>query len=290
LDELLLLTTDTPQKGEGDRKFVPGLSRDALGRLASLSPRATELLGQVVEPMLALQPSALGFGGPTMQSSFYPSPGSPLAADEVVRVDRVLAEHGLEPENTRIRKVVVGGEEEGGGGGEVVYEVLVASVNHQPSRDLPSSSSSIRVRLVHGDHSRALGPVVDELAAAAKHGTPDEQQLLALLADALTTGDQNTYRASQAAWVGIRNPRVETSWGFIEPYRDPAGVRGEWQAEVRVLDEAATARMDRFGERAEEFTALLPWAEEGVNNGKGAFEPPTLQIPTFTVLHGMRGC
>jgi dipeptidyl-peptidase-3 len=50
------------------------------------------------------------------------------------------------------------------------------------------------------------------------------------------TGDLHAYRAAQRAWVRDITPRVESVLGFVEPYRDPAGVRGEFEGIVGVVD------------------------------------------------------
>lgn len=81
--------------------------------------------------------------------------------------------------------------------------------------------------------------------------------------------------------------RVENLIGFIELYRDPAGIRSEWEAMIGIADPSETLRLKYSVESSTLFIRQLPWAVEGVNNGKGPFEKKNLfEVPDFTSVHG----
>jgi len=80
--------------------------------------------------------------------------------------------------------------------------------------------------------------------------------------------------------------RVEHLIGFIEPYRDPAGIRSEWEAMIGIADPDEALRLKRLVESSTTIIRQLPWAVEDVNDGKGPFEKSLFEAPDFTSVHG----
>ena len=64
--------------------------------------------------------------------------------------------------------------------------------------------------------------------------------------------------------------------GFIESYRDPAGVRGEWETLLAVVNRATSAKFGALVEAAPALLAALPWGP--------AFEKDAFTKPDFTSL------
>ncbi|KAL9103559.1 MAG: hypothetical protein Q9163_001397 [Psora crenata] len=79
------------------------------------------------------------------------------------------------------------------------------------------------------------------LNEAVKYAASTEQiTLLSDYVESFSTGSLEAYRKSQKTWVTVISPRLENILGFVEPYRDPYGVRAEWEGAVRISDPGET--------------------------------------------------
>lgn len=72
--------------------------------------------------------------------------------------------------------------------------------------------------------------------------------------------------------------------GFVEPYRDPHGVRAEFESLVAIADDGETAMLAKLVELSPRFIRRLPWATED-NDGKGPFEKSLFEPPDFSSIH-----
>ena len=190
-----------------------------------------------------------------------------------------MAERSIHPENTRIRKSVLNGRAE--------YDILIASVvttgksyeSHIPQLGL--------VRTVYGDHAEQLTRVCDSLEQAHRHAANDLQK--AVISAYLTgfhTGDVEAYRESQKSWIRDKSPSVESIIGFVEPYRDPFGVRAEFEGLVAVINKDETKQLETLVKESSKFIQRLPWGQLTTENeGKGPFERPELPESNFTSIH-----
>src|SRR5437773_5442191 len=96
-----------------------------------------------------------------------------------------------------------------------------------------------------------------------------------------------SYRESQKIWVEDMKPAIESILGFVETYRDPFGVRAEFEDMVGIVDTEETKVLTALTENSAAFIRRLPWAEGYTeNDGKGPFETDLFDPPDFTSLHG----
>ena len=267
-------------QGRGDQKFVPKINPEALGRLASISSKAAELRDKIGSSIFAVPPYSLGYPSDTTQSQYYLHNGSRMTKDEISKVSNTMESNGLWPENTRLRK-----ECQGQGG--VSIDVLQASVEtDQTMRELKVDSDST-IRVKRGDHRQSLSKICAHLQEALKHASNEVQKtVLMKYIESFTTGDLEAYRESQRVWVQDKNPRVENILGFVEPYRDPAGARAEFEGLVAIENPEESRTLKEFAANSDRFIRRLPWTKgSATNNGKGPFEKASFESPSFASTH-----
>ncbi|KAH8708706.1 Dipeptidyl peptidase 3 [Beauveria bassiana] len=278
--------------GEGDRKIVPQLSADSLRKMASISPAATAALEKVIERMLSSTPSTLGLS----DSTYYPGDAR-ITKDELAAIARVMQKHSVEPENTRICKSVEGNS--------AIYNILQASVQTNATLESHLKGSAIpinalepevgdlqlenaSIRLERGDYSEEMSKICEHLLKAVRFSANDGQaRVLMNYVESFTTGSLEAYRRAMKWWVADYNPRVESNFGFVEPYRDPYGVRCEWRGVVSIADVQQTAKLAALVDNSTKFIRTLPWAVLDVNDGKGPFEKTEFQAPSFSIVHAL---
>ncbi len=221
-----------------------------------------------------MPPYGLGYPSNKSASAYYPGTEI-ITQEEIVKVSEIMAINAVGPENTRLQKVVVDGA--------CRYEILQASVE---TDEVPRQLTDA-ISLVRGDHSKELQQVILSLEEASKHAANDKQSLfLKHYIETFRTGSLDAFQKSQKAWVMDRSATIEHLIGFIEPYRDPAGIRAEWEAVIGIADKDEVARLGQLVNSSADFLRQLPWAVDGVNDGKGPYEKSLFEAPDFTSIHG----
>lgn len=177
------------------------------------------------------KPASMHLGFPNLGhlSAYYPD--SPdISQEEIEAVGEFLAKKKLLPENTRVRKTSEGD-----------YEVLIASgLQHPPPEGsdagkeyewiLEGNLSGKKLRLVFGDYIEELAKIALHIKKAGLYSANETQKrMMDEYAKSFGTGSLSAFKESQKLWVKDIGPVVESNIGFIESYRDPAGVRSEWE-------------------------------------------------------------
>ena len=239
-----------------------------------------KLVAAVKPAILSAQPASLGFPGDTTQSAYYPGPEW-LSRAEIAAITKAMDSWSIEPENTRICKETINGQ--------LSFHVRVASVGEQTEKfDYEIEGRSAAVYIERGEYSTNLDHVCRDLEKALVYAETESQR--SIIKDYLTsfkTGNLNAYRESQKKWVSDRDATIENVFGFVETYRDPQGVRAEWEGLVAISDAEETAVFKRFVAQSATFLRYLPWvANAGDTDGQGPFEKQVFQPPDFTSLHG----
>ncbi|KAJ8057922.1 hypothetical protein OCU04_013102 [Sclerotinia nivalis] len=277
-----------PVLGDGDRKVIPNVSHEALRKMASVSPEASAKLEEIIGPMMETQPAALGYPDEASQSSYYIGKEH-IKKEDIEAITKMMEARRISPENTRLQKLTTSNRS--ADENSDVFEILQASAE-KDAEPLFLSEITIgdgrraRVYLRRGDHCEEMSKICAELTQASKVAANDEQRtVLSQLVDSFRTGDYDAFRSAHKTWITDKAPRVEHCMGFLFGYRDPHGVRAEWQAVAGICHSGETNKMGQLVGRSTEFIRTLPWAVPNDNDGKGPFEPSELNVPDFAVIH-----
>jgi dipeptidyl-peptidase-3 len=220
-------------KSFGDAKFVPRCDEKVFAALAATSPDAERHYAATRGAIFSADKPGLmhlGFVDEGHMTTYYPD--SPdITQAEITAVSAWMQEKGLLPENTRLRKTSDGN-----------FEMLIASA----VTSVPSAGGDIgkeewyefsdeallgkKIRLVYGDYSKEMAEIAGHISSAAKTAENETQEKMHLAyAKSFDEGSLLAFKDSQRYWIRDQGPMVECNIGFIETYRDPAGVRGEWE-------------------------------------------------------------
>ena len=170
---------------------------------------------------------------------------------------------------------------------QTIYTILQASVDAEPDARELSNAGQSRISIKQGDHSTELGQVCNSLSMAQEYTqTKAQADYLANLQHSFGTGDMEPYKESQRYWLQDTSPSVETIFGFVEPYRDPMGMRAEFEGVVGLVNQRETGLLESLIANSRRFIARLPWVHATEKEPYGPFESPSMDGRRFYSLHG----
>ncbi|KAK1826157.1 putative dipeptidylpeptidase [Podospora conica] len=273
-------------KSFGDSKFIPRCPESVFAALASASPEAEKHYKATDGAIFSSDKQGLlhlGFIDEGHLTTYYPD--SPdVTKDEIEAVSKWMQDKGLLPENTRLRKTKDG-----------VFELLIASAKTA----IPSEGGDIgkdteytisgglldgkTVKLVYGDYASEMEAITGYIKKAAENAeNPTQEKMHLAYAKSFEDGSLLAFKDSQRHWIRDQGPMVECNIGFIETYRDPAGVRGEWEGFAAVVNMERTKAFGELVRSAPALIPLLPWSKD--------FEKDKFLSPDFTSLEVMTFC
>ncbi|KAK0394876.1 hypothetical protein QR680_000982 [Steinernema hermaphroditum] len=265
-------------KGFGDSKFIPNLPKSKFRALVEKSEAAQQkdigpddiavlsVYEMVEEFIYAVNKRLASLGFNDVHVTTYHSPLITKADCDLI--DRYMKSKRMEAYNTRLLK--------NNEGGWTTYIILVASSKAgelMPTEEFEGCSVEVRA----GDYRPAMARVTAALAKAALYADNDTQkQMIEKYIASFTTGQLNDHKDGSRLWIRDIGPAVESYIGFIENYRDPAGVRGEWEGFAAAVNKETSRVFQELVKQAEELLKRLPWGE--------AFEKDKFLKPDFTAL------
>lgn len=218
----------------------------------------------------------LGYPQDGHMTTYYPD--SPdITKEEISSIGDLLEKRRLLLENTRLWKMSTGD-----------FELLISSAETSPTptdRDLGDVSSlelegklaGKTLRLRFGDHSIEMQMIGNESQKAAEHADNEVQSVMhKQYKKSFHTGSIQAFKESQRYWIKDKGPMVECNYGFIETYRDPHGVRGEWEGFVAMVNQERTRAFAKLVASASSMVPKLPWSSD--------FEKDKFLSPDFTSL------
>ena len=113
-----------------------------------------------------------------------------------------------------------------------------------------------------GDYAPILKQVITYLTKAIEYAAnPTEAEYLKAYIKSFQYGNLKDHIDGSALWTQDKKPIVENYIGFIENYRDPYGVRGEWEGFVAIMNKKYTQILSNLVDQAPSLLQLLPWGE-----------------------------
>lgn len=270
-------------KSFGDSKILPRCSKKSVAALAATALEAQKSYQATKGAMFSSdKPASMHLGFPDVghMSTYYPdSPG--ITKGDIEAVNSWMEKKGLLPENTRLRK-----------SGDGTFDILIASA----ATSLPPGGGDIgkdtsflvddgplkgkTINMVFGDYADQMKAITAYSKQAAANATNETQENMHLnYAKYFETGSLEAYKDAQRNWIRDKGPMVECNLGFVETYRDPAGVRGEWEGFASMVNLERTRAFGELVAAAPKLIPLLPWDK--------AFEKDEFLSPDFTSLEIM---
>jgi dipeptidyl-peptidase III len=269
-------------KGFGDSKFIPRIDEEDLETLCGASKECAALFEEAMKTGGGVyetkDPRGMHLGYPEQghMSAYYPD-SEGITREEIEAVGQALEEKGLLIENTRLRKTKSGD-----------FELLIASAERKPRREdrdlgetecikLKGKLEGKELRLVFGDYRMQMEEITREIRLAENESLNEtERRMMGEYAKSFGSGSIEAFKESQRWWIKDKKPMVETDLGFVETYRDPHGVRGEWEGFVAMVNLERTKAFAKLVEAASTFIPKLPWGKD--------FEKDKFLSPDFTSL------
>ncbi|KAK4883773.1 hypothetical protein RN001_000044 [Aquatica leii] len=180
---------------------------------------------------------------------------SNCTSEDSARVQNWLKKHNLESYNTRCFKSILASDV-----GELQVDV----------------DGKYKYRLVQGDYCLLMKLLNRALEKALPYTNQTELFMLQSYIRSFRTGSINEHKQGSRLWIQNKTPAIETYIGFIETYRDPAGVRGEFEAFVAMVNRPMSKKFKNLVENAQQFLGHLPWPKD--------FEKDHFLRPDFTSL------
>jgi dipeptidyl-peptidase-3 len=255
--------------GFGDDKFIPLISKEDLLSLSEPYSEISAKLTPVIDSIYSATPPVLTLGFAPNNTTAYYEPED-FTQEEQLGVDAVLKQVGIPANNTVIVRE------------PARYNVVQFSIEIDEIGKEIGTFNSKPVVVTKGRFSEVLRKVNHWLTLAKDSAlNPIEAEALEHLIKHNETGDLNEHILYSELWVKDSEPIVESYQGVIESYRDPSGVRCEFEAFVAAVDPGESRFLHAFVEAADQILPLLPYPKE---YERDSFTPPSynaLNILTF---------
>ncbi|KAH0788622.1 Dipeptidyl-peptidase III [Histomonas meleagridis] len=250
--------------GFGDTKFIPRCSKEdfILATPESIRP----LLLDCIEEIYSTSPdnvTEIGFH-PTGVNTYYEP--SDFTEEEAKGIDSVLTSNKIKLETTKIIRH------------DDRYEVQLPSIEIDTTGKQIGEYKGKPIYITKGRYSSILKGVVYWLNESLKHCSNNEEKLmLESLILHYQKGDCDDHVRYSEHWVRDLNPNVETYSGFIESYRDPDGVRAEFESFVACVDKEESSILHEFVNSSALVLPLLPYPKE--------YERKTFNPPSYNAIN-----
>ncbi|KAG5487101.1 hypothetical protein LSCM1_07773 [Leishmania martiniquensis] len=246
----------------GDTKFIPSIPKETFAKIVGSAEGSPSVEAQLLDAIYDLGDDKLTLDFPPKGLTRYYGPT--VTREDAVVANDFLTSKKMDGVNTRVFK-----EEDG---------TLVICIAAATEKIVPAVEFNGRaIAMYYGDYKEEMARVVAELRKARPYAENETQvRMVDHYIEHFLYGDVDEHKESQKQWVKDVGPTVETNIGFIESYRDPSGVRAEWEGFVAVVNKEQSKMYGALVAQGEKFIAQLPWGR--------AFEKDVFSSPDFTSL------
>lgn len=268
----------------GDDKFIPKISKENFMKIFAdnfdeKNPYDNILLNHLkehIEDIYSNPKSKLGFP-PNEVTTYY---SNNISEDEIKIIQEFMEIKKWSPYNTRIFKI----------NNTFVIKVASASkINNLNNNDLVGVENleqiipdnyeynGLNIKIEYGDYDLIMKNLNEYLEKAQQYSSNDNQHnMIDNYIKSFEYGSLPHHIHGSYIWTQDKNPNVESYIGFIESYRDPQGVRGEFEGFVAVVNKETSKKFNSLVENATKFIKLLPWDKK--------YEKEVFLKPDFTSL------
>ena len=261
----------------GDTKFIPGLPKKAFTTIVISSeaynstPEVKNIFHQVIDAIYSLHPRRLRLAfAPNGLTTYY---SGNCTREDAEIIQRYLNAKKIEGYNTRVLKSLHPKIDD-------KHEYLITYASSKKREELIKDVSlpeNATFKACYGDFQEIMTLLVEAIDCVKDAALNETQKSMwEKYQICFQTGSIEAHKEGSKLWVSDKQPAVETYCGFIESYRDPYGVRGEFETFVAVVDKAVSLKFGRLVSSARNFLKLLPWP--------AAYEKDKFLEPDFTSL------
>jgi dipeptidyl-peptidase-3 len=260
----------------GDSKFIPALSESQFSRIIQESGHEPSicLWRKIKSEVYSLTPREAYLGLPPDHTSAYYTEN--VTNDDISFVQKWIESRHLNAYNTRLFKRIDPKT------CQIILNLKIASAIILPMERYQMNDDQI-IEVTFGDFATEMGLIVSELEQCLNYcDNENQQKMMEHYINSFKYGSIDEHKESQRWWVKDVSPSVESNLGFIESYRDPAGVRAEWEGFVAVVNKEQTRKFAELVLHAPVFVRELPWGKD--------FEKDAFRRPDFTSLEVLSFC
>ena len=256
--------------GFGDKKLIPRVTREQLVALAAPHADLAALLAECVDAMYSEEQSCLNIGFHPSGVTTYYNPAE-FTQTEQAAVDAILREKKVRLENTIVFRR------------SDRYEACRMCIDVDKEGEKVGEYNGLPIYVTKGLHSEVLVKVNKWLELARQNAANETQsQMLERLIKHYQHGDVEDHVAYSELWVKDEDPVVENYHGFIESYRDPSGVRCEFESFVACIDPVESKFLHEFVANSAKILPLLPYPKE--------YERKSFTPPSFNAINILTFC
>jgi dipeptidyl-peptidase-3 len=248
----------------GDSKFIPRCEASEFEELVRTAnnPTALQLWNEVKADMYSLEKRELDFGN----SSYY---SDDVTKNEAQKIQEFMNKENISAFNTRLFKQ-----------GNNHFVLRLASAKSKAP--IEHEYEGLKITITYGDHAPYMKRICENLEKCLPYANEVQAAMIRKYIDHFDGGNIEDHKEAQKLWIKDKGPAVETNIGFIESYRDPLRVRGEFEGFVAVVNKEMSKKFGTLVNSAQELLRELPWNKHSTPDQP--FEIETFSKPDFTAL------